>query len=87
LLAIHHFGDPDAKATTLARWNQEVPIDTIIALITRGGYGGSLASCVNAGLLVIQGGVSRRLDQESDRIVDSQLLVLLFVEPLHTSQG
>jgi V8-like Glu-specific endopeptidase len=39
LLAIHHWGDPDFKPMTLARWNQGVPIDTIAALIRSRGHG------------------------------------------------
>lgn len=42
LLAIHHWGDPDAKPAAPARWNQGVPIDAIVALLTRRGHSASL---------------------------------------------
>jgi hypothetical protein len=42
LLALHHGGDPDAKPTSLARWNQGIPIDSIRILITKRGLGGEL---------------------------------------------
>jgi hypothetical protein len=38
LLALHHGGDPDAKPASLAKWNQGIPIDTIVALITKRGF-------------------------------------------------
>ena len=42
LLALHHAGDPDAKPTTLARWNQGIPIDTVVALIRKRGLAAEL---------------------------------------------
>jgi hypothetical protein len=42
LLALHHWGDPDAKPATLAKWNQGIPIDTIRALVGKRGFAGEL---------------------------------------------
>ena len=42
LLAIHHWGDPDARPMKLARWNQGVPIDSIRPLIAKRGFAGEL---------------------------------------------
>ena len=42
LLAIHRWGDPDAKPMKLARWNQGVPIDTVAVLIRKRGHGSEL---------------------------------------------
>jgi len=42
LVALHHCGDPDDSPAGLARWNQSIPVDTIVALIIRRGHADAL---------------------------------------------
>jgi hypothetical protein len=40
LVALHHCGDPTDNPVGLARWNQGIPIDTLMSLITKRGFAG-----------------------------------------------
>jgi hypothetical protein len=42
LVALHHSGDPKADPPDLARYNQGIPIDAIVALLTKRGRAGEL---------------------------------------------
>jgi hypothetical protein len=43
LLALHQCGNPADNPGGLARWNQAIPFDTVVALIRRRGFGAELA--------------------------------------------